>query len=139
MVGRMATETKAAGAKKPGAGTTKATARKKRSQPRTKKAEDTESSEPGLDMKKSLCEEAHTTMGSESSSIIEHLLARAKRGDMKSAAMLVELAKNETRAKEALKHLPLRSQALLWAAEPPWQDEVDRDKAETGSGSRETK
>ena len=133
----METETKAAGAKKAEAEKAKATARKKARKPRTKKPEDTDSSGAGTDKGKSLSEEVLTAMGAESPEIVEHLMLRAKRGDRKSAQMLVKLAKKEAEAKEALQHGPLRSQALAWAAEPPWQDEVNEDTAETGSGSRE--
>ena len=89
------------------------------------------------DEDRSLSEEAHTVMGRLSHVIVEHLLVRANQGDMKSAQMLVELAKEEAEAKEVLERGPHRSQALAWAAEPPWQDEVDGEKAETWSGSRE--
>ncbi len=81
--------------------------------------------------------EAHEAIGKESSTIVECLMVKAKKGDTKSAQILVELAKREAEAKEALDHGPLRSQALAWAAEPQWQDEVDPEKAETGGGSRE--
>jgi hypothetical protein len=64
-------------------------------------------------------------------------MKRALKGDAKSTNILAELAKQEAEAKEALGHGPLRSQALEWAAEPPWQDELDAEKAETGHGSRE--
>lgn len=102
-----------------------------------KKAEDTDSSKRTADKKKSLSEEAHSAVGAESSAIVEHLMERAKRGDRKSAQVLVELAKREAEAKEAALHGPLRSQALSWAAEPQWEDELNEEKAETRSISEE--
>ena len=76
-------------------------------------------------------------MGARGSKIIEQLLVQAMKGDMKSAQMLVSLADKEAEAKEALRHGPLRSQALAWAAELPWQDEEDQKQTETGGESRE--
>jgi hypothetical protein len=96
----------------------------------------TQNSETGND-KASMGGEAHSVMGSRTSLIVENLLGRTMRGDGKSARMLQGLANKESEAKEVLKHGPLRSQALAWAAEPPWQDELDAETAETGSGSRE--
>jgi hypothetical protein len=81
--------------------------------------------------------EAHSVMGSRTSLIVENLLERTMRGDGKSAQMLQGLANKESEAKEVLKHGPLRSQALAWAAEPPWQDELDAETVETGGGSPE--
>ena len=82
--------------------------------------------------------EAQNVMGTRTSSIVGSLLERTMRGDAKSAQMLVGLSDKEAEAMEVLEHGPLRSQALAWAAEPQWQDEVDSETAETGSGSRES-
>ena len=135
--GRMATETKAEGANRAEAGKRKPAASKKERKPRTKNPEEADNSGAITDEDRSLSEEAHTVMGRLSHVIVEHLLVRANQGDMKSAQMLVELAKEEAEAKEVLERGPHRSQALAWAAEPPWQDEDDGEKAETWSGSRE--
>ncbi len=132
----MEAEAKVGGVKKARAGKTGAAKRKNASKPRTKKREDTDSP-VSTHKKKGLSEEALEMMCSESSELVEHFWARAKRGDIRSAQMLVELAKNETKAKEALKHLPLRSQALAWAAEPQWQDDADGETAENWNGSKE--
>jgi hypothetical protein len=152
MGGRMGTPVKAAGIKKAGAGCKKATAgngkeagkkkkaaavRKKASRPRIKEPTRTDKSSSNTNEGKSLGEEAFSVMGAQASKIIERLLMQAMKGDMKSAQMLLNLANKEGEAKEALRHGPLRSQALAWAAELPWQDEVDPKQGETGSGSRE--
>jgi len=152
MGGRMATPVKAAEIKKAGAGSKKATAgnrkaageekkapavSKKASKSRTKEPRRTGEPIPNTIEVKSLGEEAFSVMGAQASKIIERLLMQAMKGDMKSAQMLVNLANKEAEAKEALRHGPLRSQALAWAAELPWQDEVDPKQGETGGGSRE--
>ena len=76
-------------------------------------------------------------MGTLSSKILEHLVTQTIKGDMKSRQFLSDMAKKEAEAKEEFDHGPLRSQALAWAAEPPWQDVVDPKQAETCGGSRE--
>ena len=76
-------------------------------------------------------------MGAQSWAIIERLMVQATKGDTKSAQMLVSLASKEADAKEALRHGPLRSQALAWAAELPWEDEEDQKQTEAGGESRE--
>jgi hypothetical protein len=84
-----------------------------------------------------LCEEAHKAMGGLSSTIVLQWLTKTMKGDKTSTHLLTDLAKKEAEAKEALEHGPLRSQALEWAAEPQWQEEMDGDKAETSGGSLE--
>jgi hypothetical protein len=126
-----AAETQTAGAKK------KATKRKKASKPRTKKPEGARKAGSRTKKEKSVNAEAHFVVGSRLSTIVEHLLGRSMTGDTKSAQLLVGMADKEAEAKEALRHGPLRSQALAWAAEPEWQDEMDMEKAETSSGGRE--
>jgi hypothetical protein len=148
----MSTAAKAAGMKKTGAGRKTAitrnrkaagedkradAVRKKASKPRTEEPTKAAEPIPSADEAKSFGEEAFSMMGARGSKIIEHLLERAMKGDMKSAQMLLSLANKEAEVKEALRHGPLRSQALAWAAELPWQDEVDPKQAETGGGSRE--
>jgi hypothetical protein len=76
-------------------------------------------------------------MESRASRVVEKLVVRAMRGDSKIAHLLVALANKESDAMEALQYEPLRSQALAWEAEPQWQEEVDPERAETGTGSRE--
>ena len=142
----MATPEKAAEVKKAGAGSMKATAGNRKAAGVRKKAsktgteEHTKSDKPGPNTvdAKSLGEEAFSVMGAQASKIIERLLVRMMQGDMKSAEMLVMLANKEAVAKEALRHGPPRSQALAWAAELPWQDEVDPKQAEVSGGSRES-
>jgi hypothetical protein len=133
----MATEVKAAGAKKAEAGRTKATASRKASKPRTKKSEDTETSKHSKEKERRLSEEALVLTGSESSKIVERLMTQAMKGYAKSAEMLSDLAKREAEAKKAMEHGPHRSQVLAWAAEPPWRGESDEEKAESGGGSLE--
>jgi len=148
----MSTPAKAAGMKKAEAGRKRAikgirkaagederaeAVRKRASKPRTEEPTNAAEPVPSADESNSLGEEAFSMMGARGSKIIEHLLERAMKGDMKSAQMLVSLANKEAEAKETLRHGPLRSQALAWAAELPWQDEVDPKQAETGRGSRE--
>ena len=135
--GRMATEAKAAGTKRNNAGKAKATSRKKESKARTTQPEDMEGSEPGTGENTSLREEALIVAGSQSSSVVERLMVQVMRGDAKSTQMLAKLAKKEAEAKQALKHGPLRSQALAFAAEPQWQDEMNEEKAESSGGSQE--
>jgi len=144
MGGRMTTgaeateKKKAAAGKKAGAGKrTSKPAREKRSKPRTGKSRGPEQPEPDEDDGKGLNQEALGVMGDRGSKLAEELMKRAMRGDPKSTNMLAELAKKEADVMEALERGPLRSQALAWAAEPPWQDELDEEKAETGIGVRE--
>jgi hypothetical protein len=152
MGGWMATPTKAAGIKKAGARSTKATAGnrkaagegkketafgKKASKQKTEEPTRTDKQSLITDEEKSLGEEAVSVMGAQASKIIERLLVQMMKGDMKSAQMLVDIAKKEGEAREALRHGPLRSQALTWASELPWLDDVEPKQAETGSGSRE--
>jgi len=75
-------------------------------------------------------------MGSQAWAIIERLVIQAMKGDVKSAHMLVGLAKKEEDAKEVLRHGPLRSQALAWAAELPWQEETVPEPAEISDESQ---
>ena len=141
----MATPANAAGIKKAGAGSTQATAgnrkapgadqgaaafRKKASKPRTEEPPGTAKPSACTDDEKSLGEEAASAMVARAWSIIERLVVQAMKGDMKSAQMLLDLAGKEGEAREALRHGPLRSQALLWAAELPWVDDLDLKQAE---------
>jgi len=130
-----AAEAKTAGAKTKA--TKKATKRKRASKPREKKLKGADNPGATADDESGLSTEALTVVGSRASRIVEQMLFGIVRGDSKTAQMLVELAKTESEAKEALRHGPLRSQALAWAAEPQWQDEVNPEQAETVGGSRE--
>jgi hypothetical protein len=135
----------ATGKKQAGAGTRKATGGTKKAVPGKKTASKsrskgrTKAQDSGSDtgMEQSLGHEAHTVMRAQASKIAGDLLRRSMLGNLKSAQMLVGLSETEAEAKEALDHGPLRSQALEWAAEPQWQDEVDAEKAEAVSASEE--
>jgi hypothetical protein len=105
--------------------------------PRTEKATKPEDAAFRKNKEKNLGKEAHSVMDEQVSKIVEHLLGQTIKGKVKSAHMLVKLAKKEANAKEALKRGPLRSQVLAWAAEPQWQDNVDGEKAELGTESQE--
>jgi hypothetical protein len=50
------------------------------------------------------------------------LLAKAREGDLASLRLLVSLAENHKPKEPVVDPGPLRSQALLWAAEPQWVD-----------------
>ena len=129
--GTEATEKKKSGARK------KAGAGKKTSKPRTGKPTETSESGSKKSDGKGLDREAFGALGARDSKVAEELMKRAMRGDPKSTNILAEMAKKEDEEKEALEHGPLRSQAMEWAAEPPWQGELETGKGETGSGGRE--
>jgi hypothetical protein len=136
----MATPTKATGIKRAGAESEiaaaedrkAATVRKKASKSGIEERTRTDKSQANPPEVKSLGEEAFDVMAKLASKLVERLLTEAMKGNMKSAEMLVKLAFKEGEAQEALRHGPLRSQALAWAAEQPWQDEVDPKQAESG-------
>jgi hypothetical protein len=90
-----------------------------------------------VDEDRSASAEAHTLMGQWSSKVVASLMDQMAKGDRKSAQLLVELAKTEAAAKEALEHGPLRSQALLWAAEPPWEGDWPGETEYPGGGGPE--
>jgi len=140
MTGEVAVETGQAGTGTPRAETEggKVVCGKKKASKREKKefakGQDAGS---GKGVKRSSGKEAHHLMGCLSGAIVGQLAMRSKQGDPTCAKALVGMADKEALARKASDHGPLRSQALAWAAEPPWQEEIDQQAAETVNGSRE--
>jgi hypothetical protein len=142
MTGDMAVKARSAGTETWGAawGTRKGARKKKASQPAIEEATEAGNPEPDTGEQKRLGQEAHRVMRLRFSMMVERLVGRTLMGDQRSSNHLVKLSDKEAKeaeAKAALDHGPRRSQALIWASEPAWQEEVDQETAETDYGSRE--
>ena len=71
--------------------------------PKTEKATKPEDAVSRKNKEKNLGKEAHSVMDEQVSKIVETLLGQTMKGKVKSAQMLVKLAKKESNAKEALR------------------------------------